>query len=714
MRKFLLIIVLLISFCFGSSKVYADNELIYDIREMIISDNYITIKGWALIKNVHNNYPNNNSVIILRVITLDGRTVSEVKISELSQKNNKINDYDVSNKLDDSLYEALCLKVNASVDESIPCTVPYDQSGVEESPYNCSETGENCRYDYTGFEAKFELEEIFSKARNKNISFEIEVSVGDKREKASLAVHQANFKDNNTESKYSVDQIYMSNKFKILVNNARVLSGTSVAHKHGGTFYWTYGMEYEIDGSGYFPTNLRYEGIRMYRVKFGGISDVECQQNTELSGNALEGINCIGYAFSTWGRVDGNIVLNVSDPPELVCDVWENSSLQCENKNYASSCNYDINAGTVYAEGYDGCGGGYGVVKAKVQITQNGNLQFSLPITNIYAGGGFQYNVLYNNVAKWDYTSNGYYGCPWIIVGIERSYYDEEAEETKYYCGITTRMSDDCNNNSQYESFINSAVFQKYKGLNSSHISSEFPDSNVVDRINTDVGDWECTNNSVGTSWRPNSSISQTCTFTLYDAYIDKKTSNIIYSNVLLNDYLYGNSENGEPLYYVPLKMPSGQFYVKTNLTGLSSVSGMNWSANYICDVECQQKLYDLENGGYLYYFRPIALNNPFPNGRIPGVNWINWISSTQNKERLLKTYTDTNNIEYTVTLTNTDLANIKVYNQNKLYGGGRGYLDYSIDNNGNSEFIRAYDMFRNGNINHSALGVYNAGDDVQ
>ena len=135
----------------------------------------------------------------------------------------------------------------------------------------------------------------------------------------------------------------------------------------------------------------------------------------------------------------------------------------------------------------------------------------------------------------------------------------------------------------------------------------------------------------------------------------------------------------------------------------------MNWPLNYSCGVECQQKLFDLDKGGYLYYFRPISLTDPFPN-RTPGVNWINWISDRKNKERLEDTYSTQNNLEYTVTLTLDDINAIKEHNANSE----RGYLDYSININGDSSFIQSSNVFILGNPNYSGLGVYDPEDDKQ
>jgi len=716
MKKFLLIIVMLLSFCFCNNKVYAANELAYQIQNMTIGNDYIIFEGWAFIKNVHNNYNGNTAEITISSYTSEGEFISNAEIVGKDDRMGR------------AIYESLCLRYNGVGKE---CTVLYDQSDAEGNGNSCENSGRNCRYDNAWFKARIKISDLYNAANNKEVSFKIKVKVRDLEVEEDLTVYSAYYHDNNQKINYNVQFIQGADKIKVIVNGARVLTQGG-AFKQGAAFYFENGKNYKLSGTElyYLRSGSKYAGLPLYRISFGGVSNYQCNNNSSLSATATTDGTCKGFLYATWGKVVGNrIVIKVSDPPvsEESCDVVDNPNLTCNNHNYSSSCNYDITSSQSYDIYYDdsslaNCGTTLSTevyVTGKVKIKQTGELMFGLNRGPIYSGGGFEYNISYSNTASWDFlTEPSQSNCPsqYLAHGCSIQYtrcYTRNCTPYPYCsCSYGYLYPSECDTKEEYIDIIENEVEKKYLTLNNSSIYTEWPDSNVVGQNDTNVGIWECTNNLFDEGWDRTEEIKQTCTFTLHNAFINKNTSKVVYGNASLNEYLNGNSDSGEPLYYIPLKMPSGQFYVKANLTGLSSISGMRWNADYTCDVECRQKLYDLSNGGYLYYFRPIALNNPFPNGRNPGVNWIDWVEVTQNKERLLETYTSTNNIEYTVTLTNNDIANIKSYNQNKLYGGGRGYLDYSIDSNGNSDFIKTYDIFINGNVNHSALGVYNAGDD--
>ena len=221
-------------------------------------------------------------------------------------------------------------------------------------------------------------------------------------------------------------------------------------------------------------------------------------------------------------------------------------------------------------------------------------------------------------------------------------------------------------------------------------------------------GEWTIEHGNVS-QWYPDTMITFSAWYELGKACINAKTADVRYiskdSNCDSNEEIDGGF-----LYYIPLKEKTGtNFPVEVYIQELSIVNIMNWQLNYKCGVDCQQKLFDLDKGGYLYYFRPISLTEPFPN-RDPGVNWINWISVRQNQERLKDTYSTVNNLEYTVTLTLNDINTIKEYNKNS----NRGYLDYSININGESSFIKSSNVFSLGNPNYSGLGVYDPEDDKQ
>ena len=274
----------------------------------------------------------------------------------------------------------------------------------------------------------------------------------------------------------------------------------------------------------------------------------------------------------------------------------------------------------------------------------------------------------------------------------------------------------DCSNNSNEVKEIASkmATF-----LQESQITNSNPESYDSNDENDDTyknmgGEWNA--NSVRTnSWSPAQTIRYSASYRLKHACINRFTALVDYKNSCDD-----NTEiDGGNLYYIPLKQPDSVFPVRVYAGGdptvkISILNNMDWGFTYNCRVNCRQELFDLHDGGYLYFFRPIALDNPFPNNRTPGVNWQDWIFFEMNRERLIDTYSTTNNIEYIVYLENEDVNAIKQYNSNTTY------LDYSNsfhNKEGNSEFINTrfnYLFDPNVNTNHSLIGEYNPEDDTQ
>ena len=101
-----------------------------------------------------------------------------------------------------------------------------------------------------------------------------------------------------------------------------------------------------------------------------------------------------------------------------------------------------------------------------------------------------------------------------------------------------------------------------------------------------------------------------------------------------------------------------------------------------------------IKGGNYNFIYRPIDLNNPFPNNRTPGINWYDWISIDTNRQRLTNTYKDAN-LDYTAILDNNIVADIKQYNKNSAHDS---YLEWNdIDSDGTSSFVDDYVTRRSG-----------------
>ena len=689
-KKSLLFLCVLFSFFAFSNTVFAKGELVYDITNLSISDNYITFKGWAEINDYNNTGGQNVTIKIYAMKKGDNNTNNWIAA-----------DLTYHGDYNEALYNANCIKKPET--QGGGCLEPYN-----DWPHECNgKVDSGCVYDNVGFEAKFELKKLFNKyGSGVDITFKIVVkhnSAGESSSNLGVFKDNANLENGGTFNgqNYNVKLSNLSSRAKIVVTVGRVRSNEngSFAQSNSTAFYWENNKTYTIKGRG-ISTNNMIKKLSMYQMYYTPPNNVSCNYKFDNSVKtyALDGNKCIGWAYATWVQVTGSTSIRLEEVENpLICEVNVNKSLQCENGSFDSNCKETINAKTITMAGEGGCGGGTATVKANVIIKQKGSLEFSLDKGPIYSGGGFKYSLIYNNEVTWDYAENGKKGCPQVVVG----YWDEQSQS----CAKKIVKSRECDSDAEYDAIVKQAMANKYNGLkNSSAVVSMLDSNNIKGPNDNDTGTWSCTASTV-TSWAPNTTLKASCKFTLYDAFIDKQTSNVVYGNYEGDKYIAKGS-----MYFTPIKYPSGQFPVKATFSGLSSINSMKWNATYECGIECQQKLVEDK---YLYYFRPISLSEPFPNNRTPGRNWIDWINNEKNKKRLLNTYTTSNNLEYTVNLTNTDIANIKKYNEEKNFEG-KGYLDNSIDINGNSDFIKKYNYFTLGNVNHSGLGVFDPGDDMQ
>ena len=89
------------------------------------------------------------------------------------------------------------------------------------------------------------------------------------------------------------------------------------------------------------------------------------------------------------------------------------------------------------------------------------------------------------------------------------------------------------------------------------------------------------------------------------------------------------------------------------------------WTIDTSCSLKVTNRIYEPPSGGkengkvkYKFIYRPINLNNPFPN-RFPGVNWYTWYIAERNKDK--KTLEDSyKKLNYYSELDNKTISEIK------------------------------------------------------
>lgn len=179
-----------------------------------------------------------------------------------------------------------------------------------------------------------------------------------------------------------------------------------------------------------------------------------------------------------------------------------------------------------------------------------------------------------------------------------------------------------------------------------------------------------------------------TCTIFLPESEVKLGTGNVTYKNSI------GEGINNE--FYTPIKY-NGKLYMSAKFENLTAINGINldgWMKNITvtydgkrnrasnCEINTYPRFYNSDNKTYKFIYRPIDINNPFPN-RNAGVNWYSWYEEPANKNRLESSYDE---VEYQIGLDNQKVIDIKRYNN--LHS----YLDwYGISDSGKSDFVRDY-----------------------
>ena len=297
---------------------------------------------------------------------------------------------------------------------------------------------------------------------------------------------------------------------------------------------------------------------------------------------------------------------------------------------------------------------------ANVKIQQTGTISSVLTPNSVYAGGGFNFGIMYTNTIKWNYVS--------------------AIPNNTVHAAINTEMNRKIKDYNAYIAGIN------ITGL-------EF--GNEVIDITLKK---QCTASSVNNNYY-GTELTVTCIF-----YIPE--------SVLLGDgdvdYITDSAGLGiSNKYYTPMGY-EGAYPIRANIVGMnrikdsyaredSAVEGVSWTGDWSDTFEnCEIDIYPLfyiDDGRYNFIYRPIDINNPFPN-RNPGINWFEWYSIESNRNRLESTYS---RLQYSVSLDNAKLTNIKNYNSTQNSAGG--YFDWHTMSNGKSTFVNEYFSIKRENI---------------
>ena len=292
---------------------------------------------------------------------------------------------------------------------------------------------------------------------------------------------------------------------------------------------------------------------------------------------------------------------------------------------------------------------------ADVSINQTTSVANILTPTSIYQGGGFHYGFIYYNTIKWDYADTNQ----------KNHLTDDEKEELK------TIMK---NKLLSIEAFTNKLDVQDVT------FGGQNPNITFVKKCQR-FGEFTAGNE-----------VTTICTIFLPNSTIEDYTGKVTYNSDISNNNGISNK------YYTPLTY-SGTYSVYATLKNLNVLNTTNDSQfkdfdltfddPESCTVNVYNRLYEKDSTNYKFIYRPINLNNPFPD-RNAGVNWYEWYSKDSNKKRLQESYSK---LQYQVTLDNQTVAKIKDYNTNY------NYLEWDNIENGESKFIDEYFNTKRQNI---------------
>lgn len=192
--------------------------------------------------------------------------------------------------------------------------------------------------------------------------------------------------------------------------------------------------------------------------------------------------------------------------------------------------------------------------------------------------------------------------------------------------------------------------------------------------------------------------------FNVPEAFVNIKNGTILYNGINYNGQNTDIWKSVTPGYYIPTNaIPEQKSIVSTGIGGTAYIIKVNGVENKRIDVSgelkcpftskipgcpyqpcgddncnpakdeykcCRNSAYLAENPNYYgtnctgedaYLYRQIDLGTPFPN-RLAGENWNGWISNTDNQKKLTESF-KTENLEYSVDLTNTLINKIREYN---------------------------------------------------
>lgn len=696
MRKIIYLTFSLILFLFVSTEVTATErgELVYGVDKVSITNENINISGYAAIHGVNNyvkvykrydNVTNNVSPteliadnggqkVKILVTTCGVDAKGNLNMNCINDSNSIVKIFDCLDDEDKSLNHT---KYNFYFEHFYRCGTgaDYCQYGVDvynNYSYSCGYDGytnnQQCYYEDLYFQITFSVDELMSKFSNTdNLKFYIAAS-----NNAYLRTNYVKYEGYTPYSPLKISSITGKSDYIEVTQgkangNIVVVANSAYPQKYfngilgkysSSLFFYDDNRTYHVfrnvgyngyvyvknDGrGGNFLNGTNGPGIYAMCVNTDGFRAGDACTNVGSDGfcyscNATN--SDILYAFGSWITLteESTLIIKVNNPN--MCEVTDpganQGNLYCNgSKTYSSTCRMLT---ITTSEG-----------NADVKIEETGSVSSVLTPGSIYAGGGFNFGVMYYNTVKWSYIPG-------------------QSISDDLHKAVTNVMSKKIK---FYDEYV--------AGINVTNLM--LGGKNFTDLVK------QCSTTSMSKDYY-NKELTVSCVFTFPKAVVDH-VGNVSYN--------YDSSMFSiDNKYYTPMDY-SGEYNIEATIVGMdrittsaamddSKVSGKAWTGNWSDTfTDCKINLYSLfidTKGKYNFIYRPIDIYNPFPN-RNAGINWFDWYNISRNVERLESTYS---NPQYIVTLDNRTIVDIKNYNSS------HNYLEWDSIVDGKSSFITEKD----------------------
>lgn len=661
----------------------------YDVTNLNIRDEKITFTGWAFINCTQNytDYKGNDSSIV------KSGGGQKIKIRAIDSNGNQVgSEKEVNGSIVNNInYNFYCQQYYFQTEKS-ECQKAYNGTFPSSGWNNrCTDgvASSQCLYQNIGFSITFNTSE-WNVEDGAQIRFQIAVTNRDYQNKynrsysnwETLSLNKAIKPDIKNNPNIEIVKNSSGESVKVIISEGifRDINGNYVVETSDGTkgsctyvrkdyahckpYSWSDAVEgevYKISSStiGAFKNGYSASTINEFKILGNtttyspGRYIVYVEKGWRGERKRYPGSDKEMVLYASWVKPTGEFVIKVYNDKK--CKPSQpniKASCNSSSSSFSSTCE-ELTVKTNDANDEIKS-------KANIKISQTGSITTILTPTNTYAGGGFKFGIMYHNTISWSLVKQ----------------YKGTIED------ITKEMQAKLK-----ENFVDGFGLKNVKFGN-----EQIPDDYFKQNI-------KCQETG---SFTNGNTLTTMCIVYLPNSVVEEYTGKVTYKQ---GDNLGLNNK-----YYTPIDWDSNKKYeVVATISGMdrlkeSSVKADSKDKNKVwtgtweytlngskdnCDINLYP-LYGQPTGGkknlkYIFIYRPIDLNNPFPN-RNPGMNWYDWYNIERNKERLESSY---NREQYSITLDSQKTSEIKKYNKDELNKGG--YFDWKTIENGQSSFVDKY-----------------------